>query len=117
MIVAGSGTSAPRPRVPEAVMLNDREQRVLRELEQQFLADDPEFPRSFDTRAQRLGRARGATSTRVALVIALLIGAVMLAAGSLAGALASGALIGLIWLAQRRSAARRDHRPDGDRPA
>jgi hypothetical protein len=113
MIVAGSGTSAPRPRVPEAVMPSDREQRVLRELEQQFPADDPEIPRSFDARAPRLG----ATSTRVALVIALLIGAVVLAAGSLAGALASGALIGLIWLARRRSAARRRHRPDGDRPA
>jgi|1186.fasta_scaffold450626_1 hypothetical protein len=98
-------------------MLSDREQRVLRELEQQFLTDDPDFPRSFDTRAQRLGRAHAATSTRFAIVVALAIGTLMLAAGSLAGALAAGALTGLVWLAWRRSTARGDRPPDGDRPA
>ena len=36
-------------------MLGDHERKTWRELERQFMADDPEFPRSFDARAQRLG--------------------------------------------------------------
>jgi DUF3040 family protein len=98
-------------------MLNEHEQRVLRDLERQFLTDDPDFPRSFDTRAKRLGRSPVALSTHLAIVIALVIGATMLAAGSPAGALASIALTGLIWLAWRRTAAHGDRPSDGERPA
>jgi hypothetical protein len=105
-----------QPRLLEAVMLSDHERRALRELEQQFLTDDPEFPRSFDTRARRLGRTRLATSTYVAMAVALVLGASMLAAGSLAGALACSALTVLVWLAWRQSVARADGPPEGERP-
>ena len=39
-------------------MLSDHEWRTLREVERQFLAEDPEFARSFATRAQHLGHRR-----------------------------------------------------------
>jgi hypothetical protein len=94
-------------------MLNDHEQRVLRELEQQFLVEDPEFPRSFDTHARRLGRTRVATSTYLAIVVAVVLGVSMLAAGSLGGALATSVLTALVWLAWRRSVVPGGRPPEG----
>jgi hypothetical protein len=47
--------------------LNDHERKTMREVERQFQAEDPEFTRSFDTRAQRL-RRRPADSGRAALI-------------------------------------------------
>jgi hypothetical protein len=40
----------------EVHVLNDRERKTLREVERQFLVENPEFTRSFATRAQRLER-------------------------------------------------------------
>ncbi|MHA6797669.1 DUF3040 domain-containing protein (plasmid) [Pseudonocardia bannensis] len=37
-------------------MISDHERKMGRELERQFMADAPGFPRSFDARAQRLDR-------------------------------------------------------------
>jgi regulator of protease activity HflC (stomatin/prohibitin superfamily) len=48
-------------------VLNDHERKTLREVERQFQVEDPEFTRSFDTRAQRL-RPRPAESGRAALI-------------------------------------------------
>jgi hypothetical protein len=48
-------------------VLNDHERKSLREVERQFQVEDPEFTRSFDTRAQRL-RRRPAESGRAALI-------------------------------------------------
>jgi regulator of protease activity HflC (stomatin/prohibitin superfamily) len=48
-------------------VLNDHERKTLREVERQFQVEDPEFTRSFDTRAQRL-RRRPAESGRAALI-------------------------------------------------
>ncbi|MHA6797675.1 DUF3040 domain-containing protein (plasmid) [Pseudonocardia bannensis] len=84
-------------------MLSDHERKALRELERQFMADDPEFPRSFDARAQRLDRKHLGGSATIAIVVAVLLFALMLAAGSLGGALAFAAGTGLIWLAWQYS--------------
>ncbi|WP_433503703.1 DUF3040 domain-containing protein [Pseudonocardia halophobica] len=87
-------------------MLSDNERKTLEELERQFMADDPEFPRLFDVRAQRLDSNHHfgiSFAIAVALVTAALFFTVMLATVSLAGALAFAAVTGLIWVAWRHS--------------
>ena len=85
-------------------MLNDHERKTLREVERQFLVEDPEFTRSFATRAQRLERRHlDGGLVKIALVAAVLLGALMLVAGSPSGALAFAAVAGLIWLARQHS--------------
>ena len=83
-------------------MLSDHEWRTLREVERRFLTEDPEFTRSFATRAQHLGRAQGCVGIKIFLVAAVLLGALMLVAGSPSGALAFAAVAGLTWLTRRR---------------
>lgn len=85
-------------------MLNDHERKTLREVELQFLAEDPAFSRSFDTRAQRLQREYvDRAPAKIAIVAAILLGALMLLVGSPAGALGFAGMTGLIWLAWRHS--------------
>jgi hypothetical protein len=81
-------------------MLSDHEWDTLREVERQFLTEDPAFTRSFDTRARRLRRRHlDSASVKIAIMVAVLLGALMLMAGSPGGALAFAAATGLIWLA------------------
>jgi hypothetical protein len=84
-------------------VLSDHERKTLQELERQFMADDPEFPRRFDARAQRLDRKHLGGAATIAIVGAVLLVALMLVAGSLGGALAFATATGLIWLAWRHS--------------
>ena len=84
-------------------MLNDHERKTLREFEREFQVEDPEFIRSFDTGAQRLRRRHpDGVWFQIAIVAAVLLGALMLVAGSLSGALAFAAVAGLTWWARRR---------------
>ena len=76
-------------------MLNDHERKTLGEVERQFQVEDPEFTCSFDTRAQRLGRRHlDEAWFQIAMVAAMLLGALMLVAGSPSGALAFAAVAG-----------------------
>ena len=85
-------------------MLNDHERKTLREVERQFLVEDPEFTRSFATRAQHLEtQHQDGVGIKIFLVAAVLLGALMLVAGSPSGALAFAAGAGLIWLARQHS--------------
>ena len=71
-------------------MLNDHERKTLGEVERQFQVEDPEFTCSFDTRAQRLRRRHlDEAWFQMAMVAAMLLGALMLVAGSPSGALRS----------------------------
>ena len=82
-------------------MLSDHEQERLRALERQFRAEDPEFTRSFDTRARHLRRQHGdsvSLTIGIGIGAAVLLGALLLLAGSPGGALAFVAAVGLIWL-------------------
>ena len=84
-------------------MLNDHERKTLREVEHQLLVEDPEFTRSFATRAQRLERRHlDGGLVKIAILAAVLLGALMLVAGSPSGALAFAAVAGLTWLTRRR---------------
>jgi Flp pilus assembly protein TadB len=91
-------------------VLSDHERKTLRELERQLMAEDPEFPRSFDAGAHRLGRKHCGVTAGIAITVAVLLFALMLAVGSLGGALAFGAGTGLVWLAWRHSDNRRQPR-------
>ena len=83
-------------------MLSDHEQERLRALERPFRAEDPEFTRSFDTRARHLRRQHGdSVSLKIGIVAAVLLGALLLLAGSPGGAPAFAAAVGLIWLVRR----------------
>jgi hypothetical protein len=93
-------------------VLNDHERRTLREVERQFVVEDPEFARSFATRAQRLERRHlDGGLVKIAIVAAVLLGALMLVAGSPSGALAFAAGAALIWLARQHSNDTRSRSP------
>ena len=93
-------------------MLNDHERETLREVERQFLVEDPEFTRSFATRAQRLERRHlDGGLVKIAIVAAVLLGALMLVAGSPGGAVAFAAGAALIWLARQHSNDTRSRSP------
>ena len=85
-------------------MLNDHEWKALREVERQFQDEDPRFTRSFEARQTRMARHPHELGARVAVVAAALIAAVVLLAGSSAGALAIAFATGLIWVAWSHSA-------------
>jgi hypothetical protein len=80
-------------------VLNDHERKTLREVEQQFMAEDPEFTRAFEARQTRLSRRPHRLSATIAIVVATLLTAQMLVTGSLAGALAFATVTGLLWVA------------------
>lgn len=83
-------------------MLSDHERERLREVERRLLSDDPAFARSFDARAQRLSPAfQDRVGFAMVIIAGLLLSALMLVIGSLAGTAAFGAGTGLIWLAWR----------------
>ena len=85
-------------------MLNDHEWKALREVERQFQDKDPRFTRSFEARQTHMARHPHELGARLAVVAAALIAAVVLLAGSLAGALAIAFTTGLIWVAWSHSA-------------
>ena len=85
-------------------MLSDHERKTLREVERQFIAEDPEFNRAFEARQTRLSRHPHRLGAGIAVVVAALFTAFLLVAGSLAGALAFAVATGLIWVAWRHSA-------------
>ena len=92
-------------------MLSDHEWKTLREVERRLLTEDPEFTRSFDTRAQRLHGGSDRWGLQIFVVTGLLLSALMLVTGSLSGAVAFAAATGLIWLAWRFSTATRQRAP------
>jgi DUF3040 family protein len=85
------------------VVLSDRERETLHEVERRLLIEDPEFARSFKARAQRLPHPTGGVGIKIFLVAGLLLSALVLVAGSLAGAVAFVGATGLIWLVWRRA--------------
>ncbi|MGD9991465.1 DUF3040 domain-containing protein [Pseudonocardia sp.] len=90
-------------------MLGDHEQQQLHALEHQFMAEDPQFVRSFTSRVQRLDRTRSPGSTIVAITLTVILCSLTLGAGSPGGAVAFAVGIWLVWWAWRDS----HHRKDG----
>jgi hypothetical protein len=84
-------------------VLSDHEWKSLHELERRLGGEDPEFPRSFEARAKRLDGARSGTAARVMVVLGVLLGALLLVAGSPDGAVAVVFTTGLIWAVRRYS--------------
>ncbi|GAY12168.1 DUF3040 domain-containing protein [Pseudonocardia sp. N23] len=95
-------------------MLEDHEQQKLHAFERQFMAEDPQFMRSFTSRAQRLDRTRSTGSMIVAVTVTVVLCSLTLGAGSPSGAVAFAVGIWLVWWAWRDSHRRkqsRDGRP------
>ncbi|MGQ0716352.1 MAG: DUF3040 domain-containing protein [Pseudonocardiales bacterium] len=85
-------------------MLSDHERKTLREVERQFMLEDPGFAQSFDTDAQHLHRDSPGLprwAYTILLVISSTLGLILLVAGSLSGALTFAVVTGLIWAAWR----------------
>lgn len=85
-------------------MFSDREWELLRRVESDVVADDPEFARSFEAKLERLQHHRRYHSVvRIAVVLAAVLAVGMLLAGSPMGALAVLVLTGLVWVVWRYS--------------
>ena len=69
-------------------MLSDHERKTLLDVERQFIADDPEFVRSFDDQLHQRPAAPHGSNGKIAVAVALLFGAILLLAGFPGGALA-----------------------------
>jgi hypothetical protein len=83
-------------------VLSDRERETLREVEARILNEDPEFARTFHARARRLPQvSTGGVGIKIFVVVGLLLGALLLVAGSLTGALAFVIATALVWLMWR----------------
>ena len=81
-------------------MLSEREQDSLLEIQRRLIADDPDLARSFQA-LDTVPPARPAGPPRassVIIAVAAGLAAVMLTAGSPAGALAYAVIAGLVWL-------------------
>ena len=79
-------------------MLSDHERETLRDVERQFLAEDPEFAGAFEASQTRISRRPHRLGGRIALVAAALLIAFLLVAGSLGSALVVAVVTGMIWV-------------------
>jgi hypothetical protein len=91
-------------------MLSERERERLRDIERRFQVEDPEFAQSFQARErvrqddrERWGYHERRAAAKIAVLVAVLLGSLMLVAGSLSGAFAVAAATGLVWVAWRNS--------------
>lgn len=84
-------------------MLSDHERKTLREVERQFMLEDPDFARSFEAAEQRSPHEHHRMIVKISIVVAVLLSALMLAIESLSGALAFAAATGVIWVVWRHS--------------
>jgi hypothetical protein len=88
-------------------VLDDNEQETLREVERCLLAEDPEFVNGFQARQSDLRRRSYRLGTAIAIVVALLLVGLMLAAGSVGGAVLWAGATAVVWGLWRRSAGKR----------
>jgi hypothetical protein len=84
-------------------VLNDHERKALSEVERRLIDDDPGFARNFEAHQTRLQRDPRRRGNVIAVVVAVLLAALMLLAGSVLGALTTGATTVLIWALWHRS--------------
>jgi Flp pilus assembly protein TadB len=85
-------------------VLSDHERKTLREVERQLMIEDPKFTRAFETRQTAMSRHPLWLAANIAVVVTALLAALMLAAGSLAGALAFAFTTPVIWVTWRHIA-------------
>jgi Protein of unknown function (DUF3040) len=88
-------------------VLDDHEQESLRDVERGLRAEDPAFVHDFQSRQAKLrGRTVG-KGTVIAIVVALLLGGLMLAAGSVGGAILWVVATAVVWAVWRASVNRK----------
>jgi hypothetical protein len=69
-------------------MLSDHERKTLLDVERRFMAEDPEYARSFDDQLHLQLAAPSGSNGKIAVAVALLFSAILLLAGFPGGALA-----------------------------
>src|SRR6188508_329810 len=69
-------------------MLSDHERKTLLDVERRFIAEDPEFARSFDDQLHQRPEAPHGSNGKIAVAVALLFSTILLLAGFPGGALA-----------------------------
>ena len=62
-------------------MLSDHERKTLLDVERRFIAEDPEFARSFDDQLHQRPAAPHGSNGKIAVAVALLFSAILLLAG------------------------------------
>ena len=91
-------------------MLSDHERKTLLDVERRFLAEDPEFARSFDDQLHRRPAAPHGSNGKIAVAVALLFSATLLLAGfageALVWLITTGLICGMWWWLE-------EIRPDG----
>lgn len=102
-------------------MLSDHERETLREVERQFLTEDPGFTRAFEARQTRMSRRPHRLGARIGLVTSALLTMFLLVAGSLGSALVVAVVTGLIWVVLHHPAGTSWRTPwparEGERPS
>ena len=83
-------------RETRCVVLSDNDRKTLREVERRFLADDPEFARSFHEQLCEQPAARAGSNGKIGVLAALLFIAFLLFAGFPGGALACVVTTGVV---------------------
>ena len=93
-------------------MLSDHERKTLLDVERRFIAEDPEFARSFDAQLHQRPAAPHGSNGKIAVAVALLFSAILLLAGFAAGALTCVILTGLfcaMWWCSKGSDPKESH--------
>jgi hypothetical protein len=78
------------------VVLSDNERKTLLDVERRFMAEDPEFARSFHDQLRQQPARHGRSNGKIAVAVALLFSTILLLVGFPSGALACVITTGLI---------------------
>jgi hypothetical protein len=77
-------------------VLSDNERKTLLDVERRFMAEDPEFARSFHDQRRQRPAAHGGSNGKIAVAVALLFSAILLLAGFAGEALACFITTGVV---------------------
>ncbi len=77
-------------------MLSENERKTLLDVERRFMAEDPEFARSFHDQPRQQPAAQGESTGKIAIGVALLFSAILLLAGFAGEALACFVTTGVV---------------------
>jgi hypothetical protein len=82
-------------------VLSDNERKTLLDVERRFMADDPEFARSFHDQRRQQPAEQSGSNGKIAVTVTLLFSAILLLAGFAGEALAcfitTGVVCGMWW--------------------
>jgi DUF3040 family protein len=91
-------------------VLSDNERKTLLDVERRFMAEDPEFARSFHEQRRQQPASQGGSNGKIAVAVALLLSIILLLAGfaneAVVSFITTGLVCGMWWWLE-------EIRPDG----